>query len=265
MMRLTNDCPVPPGPAATAPKQLRATPTVPVPALLAAPLILAMLLAAPPIRAEQDAAGESGRVLSPSMNSYYLDADPDFWRETFERDGRELYDKRRAILSALALQPGQRVADVGAGSGLFSLLFAREVGPRGLVYAVDISEPFTRAIAERAAQAGLDNIRTVVNDQHSLGLPDASVDLVFTADTYHHFEFPQAMLAAIRRALIPGGELIIIDFRTDPAIASAWVQGHVRAGRERVIAEVEAAGFVLEDDLDVLKRNYFLRFRAPES
>ncbi|WP_407702809.1 class I SAM-dependent methyltransferase [Thiorhodovibrio litoralis] len=198
------------------------------------------------------------------MNSYYLDADPAFWRETFERDGRELYDKRRAILKALALTPGQSVADVGAGSGFFSLLFAQQVGPGGRVYAVDISQPFTQAIAERAAEAGLDNLVTIVNDQHSLGLPDDSVDLIFTADTYHHFEFPQAMLAAFRRALRPGGQLVIIDFRTDPAIASAWVQGHVRAGREQVIAEAEAAGFVLEEDLNLLKRNFLLRLRAPE-
>jgi predicted methyltransferase len=211
---------------------------------------------------ETRASGEAERVLSPSMNSYYLDADPEFWRETFERDGRELYDQRRAILNALALKPGQAVADVGAGSGFFSLLFAEAVGAGGRVYAIDISAPFTRAIAERAALAGLENLRTIVNDQRSLGLPDDSVDLVFTADTYHHFEFPHAMLDAIRRALRPGGELVIIDFRTDPAIASAWVQGHVRAGREQVIAEVEAAGFRLVEDLNLLTRNFFLRFRV---
>ncbi len=214
--------------------------------------------------ADVRADSEDGRVLSPSMNSYYLNADPDFWRDTFEQDGRELYDQRVAILKALALQPGQSVADVGAGSGFYSLLFAEAVGAQGRVYAVDISEPFTRAIAERAEQAGLLNVVTVTNDQHSLGLPEHSVDLVFTADTYHHFEFPQAMLAAIRLALRPGGTLVIIDYHTDPRIASAWVQGHVRAGREQVISEVEAAGFRLTDELSLLKRNYFLRFRAPD-
>ncbi|EIC22487.1 class I SAM-dependent methyltransferase [Thiorhodovibrio frisius] len=230
------------------------------PILTALALVTSMLGAA--TAAEQGKVEETGRVLSPSINGYYLDADPEFWRETFERDGRELYDQRRTILKALALKPGQAVADVGAGSGLFSLLFAQSVGPTGRVYAVDISEPFTRAIAERAAQAGLDQLVTVTNDQHSLGLADDSVDLIFTADTYHHFEFPQAMLEAMRRALRPGGSLVIIDFRTDPRIASAWVQGHVRAGREQVIAEVESAGFQLEQEFDLLKRNFFLRFRA---
>ncbi|WP_328985580.1 class I SAM-dependent methyltransferase [Thiorhodovibrio winogradskyi] len=234
-------------------------------AILAILTWVASMLIAATAAAQQENGDEAGRVLGPSMNSYYLDADPEFWRETFERDGRELYDQRRAILKALALKPGQAVADVGAGSGLFSLLFARELGPSGRVYAVDISEPFTQAIAERAAQAGLTNLVTVVNDQHSLGLPDHSVDLIFTADTYHHFEFPHAMLAAIRRALRPDGRLVIIDFRTDPAIASAWVQGHVRAGREQVIAEVESAGFQREDEFQLLKRNYFLRFRPEPS
>lgn len=232
--------------------------------MLAGSILVGTLLGAAPAEAEQVAEGERARAVGPGMNSYYLDADPTYWRDTFERDGRELYDKRRAVVRALALEPGQAVADVGAGSGFFSLLFAREVGPSGKVYAVDISQPFARAIARRAAAAGLDNLVTVVNDQHGIGLPDASVDLVFTADTYHHFEFPRAMLAAIRRVLRPGGRLVIIDFRTDPAVASAWVQGHVRAGREQVIAEVEAAGFALEQEMSLLKRNFFLRFRAPE-
>lgn len=206
---------------------------------------------------------ESDRAVGPEMNRYYLDADPGYWRDTFERDGRELYDRRRAILAALALEPGQAVADVGAGSGFFALLFARALGPRGRVYAVDISAPFLRAIEERAQRAGLTTITTVQNDQGSVNLPENSVDLVFSADTYHHFEFPQAMLASIARALRPGGELVVIDFRTDPQIASAWVQGHVRAGREQVIEEVEAQGFHLVEDLDLLRSQFFLRFRAP--
>ncbi|WP_083848481.1 SAM-dependent methyltransferase [Thiorhodovibrio frisius] len=79
----------------------------------------------------------------------------------------EIAGEHPLILAALALKPGQAVADVGAGSGLFSLLFAQSVGPTGRVYAVDISEPFTRAIAERAAQAGLDQLVTVTNDQRN--------------------------------------------------------------------------------------------------
>ncbi|MBK1648981.1 class I SAM-dependent methyltransferase [Rhabdochromatium marinum] len=225
--------------------------------------VMVALLLAIPARAAEETSPDAGRVLSPAMNSYYLEADPDFWRDTFERDGRELYAQRQAIVQALDLQPGQVVADVGAGSGFFSLLFAQAVGPTGRVYAVDISQPFLEAIDERATQADLSQITTVHNDQQHLGLPDNSVDLVFTADSYHHFEFPHAMLAAIKQALRPGGILAIIDFRTDPAVASAWTQGHVRAGKAQVIKEVESAGFRLMDDAAWLHKNFFLRFRAP--
>ena len=84
------------------------------------------------------------------------------------------------------LQPGQRVADVGAGSGFFSMMMAREVGPGGLVYAVDIAANFVDASVQRAQDAGLHNVRGVVNDQRGTGLPADSVDLVFISDTYHH-------------------------------------------------------------------------------
>jgi predicted methyltransferase len=88
-----------------------------------------------------------------------------------------------------------------------------------------------------------------------------SVDLVFTSDTYHHFEYPQAMLASLHTALKPGGRLIIIDYEKIPGRSSPWVISHVRANRETVIAEVTAAGFVLERSHNFLRENYFLEFR----
>jgi predicted methyltransferase len=92
-------------------------------------------------------------------------------------------------------------------------------------------------------------------------LPDASIDMAFLVDTYHHFEYPQSMLSSIRAALRDGGTLIIIDFRKDPRRSSAWVMGHVRAGRKVVINEVERAGFELLDDKELLRSNYYLVFR----
>ncbi|MGB5832520.1 MAG: class I SAM-dependent methyltransferase, partial [Thiohalocapsa sp.] len=110
------------------------------------------------------------------------------WRKIFERSGREVFDKRFQIIEALGIQPGMRIADVGAGTGLYTLLFARAVGPAGRVYAVDISESFVEAITKRAIEYHVDNVVPVVNDQQNTELPPESVDLVFLADTYHHFE-----------------------------------------------------------------------------
>jgi predicted methyltransferase len=200
-------------------------------------------------------------VVGPEMNSYYHGADYEQWRDIFESSGREVFDKRLEITAALGLAPGMRVADVGAGTGLYTMLFADAVGGEGRVYAVDISQEFVESIAERAAAAGARNVVAVQNHQKSTKLPPASVDLVFMADTYHHFEYPGAMLASMHQALSDDGKLAIIDFRRMPGISNAWIMSHVRAGRQQVINEVQAAGFDFVGEPLKLRGNYFLLFR----
>lgn len=197
---------------------------------------------------------------APGINRAFENPEFERWRGAFEHPGREVFDRRGAIVAALALRPGMAVADIGAGTGLFTLLFAPAVRPAGRVYAVDISAPFVEGILARAATAGLDNVTGVVNTPTDVSLPPGSIDLAFVCNTYHHFEYPQPTLASIRRALRPGGGLVIVDFRHQAGHSSAWAMGHVRAGEEAVIAEVEAAGFRLEGRESFLRENYFLRF-----
>jgi predicted methyltransferase len=199
----------------------------------------------------------------PHVNAPFANPDHGRWVEVFERPGRELYDRREAVLAALALQPGMRVADVGAGTGLYTELFARAVGAEGRVYAVDVAASFIDAIERRMQAQGLRNVRGIVNTQHSTLLPPNSVDLVFLADTYHHFEHPADMLRSIHAALAPAGELVIIDFRRDAEIATPWVLQHVRAGRDQVVHEAELAGFHFVREEPTLRGNFFLRFRKP--
>jgi predicted methyltransferase len=196
----------------------------------------------------------------PGINAYYENPDWQQWVNTFERPGREVYDRRYAIVEASGVRPGMTVADIGAGTGLFSRLFALSVGPAGKVFAVDISRPFVDNIMRTAGEQGLDNITGIVNSDRDTFLPPASVDLAFMVDTYHHFEYPLSMLSSIRTALKPGARMIIIDFRRDPDRSSSWVMGHVRAGKERVIEEVTGAGFRLLDDKPLLRTNYYLVF-----
>jgi len=198
--------------------------------------------------------------VNPGINQYYYDAEFERWVNVFERPGRELYDRRHEIVKALELRPGMAVADIGAGTGLFTRLFSKQVGKSGRVYAVDISENFVRSIERIAQEQGLENIQGLVNTDKSTALAVNSIDLAFLADTYHHFEYPQTMLASIHRALRPGGRLVIIDFRKQPGISSSWVMSHVRADQAVVTREVEKAGFVLVSDSSLLKINYFLSF-----
>jgi SAM-dependent methyltransferase len=147
---------------------------------------------------------------------------------------------------------------------MFSLLFARVVGEAGRVYAVDISPTFIDKILERSGHYHVSNIVGVLGTQRDTGLGPESVDLAFVCDTYHHFEYPTAMLASIRRALRPGGELVVIDYRRGPGTGSPWIREHVRAGEELVSEEIEAAGFARVGQETFLQDNWFLRFRKLE-
>ena len=113
----------------------------------------------------------------------------------------------------MGLRPGDAVADIGAGTGLFTQLFAEQVGPKGTVYAVDIGPAFLKYITGQAKKLGHEHVvKTVLNTQDSTELPAGSIDVAFICDTYHHFDHPEKMLASIHRALRPGGRLVIIDF-----------------------------------------------------
>jgi predicted methyltransferase len=196
----------------------------------------------------------------PRINEPYRDPDFQLWQEIFERPGREIYDRRLDILQALKLKPGMWVADVGAGTGLFTHLFAPLVTDQGRVFAIDISEEFILNIMRLAKESGHKNIEGVVNSQTGLGLQPNTIDVAFVCDTYHHFEHPKAMLEAFYRSLKPDGKLIIIDYRKLLGFSSSWIMEHVRLDKKGVIAEVKQAGFRLTGEENFLRANYFLEF-----
>lgn len=197
----------------------------------------------------------------PSLNKPYENPDVRVWTERFESAGRDIYDKRLAIVSASGVRRGMSVADIGAGTGLFTRLFSETVGPRGRVYAVDISRPFIEHITRTPRAKRSAPIIGIVNTQTDAMLPAASIDLAFISDTYHHFESPQAMMRSIHQALKPRGLLVIIDFKRVPGKSSQWVMEHVRGSKEQTIAEIEQIGFKLIEDRDFLRENYFLKFK----
>lgn len=201
----------------------------------------------------------------PGINRYYVNPDWQQWVNTFERSGREVYDKRFAIVDATGVRQGMAVADIGAGTGLFTRLFAERVGPQGRVYAVDISRPFIDNILRSSREQGLSNVEGVVNSHKDVSLPAASIDLAFLVDTYHHFEYPASMLSSIHKSLRKQGTLVVIDFRRDPQHSSRWVMGHVRAGKDTVIDEITRSGFRLVEDKALLRTNYYLVFSKLDS
>ncbi len=203
--------------------------------------------------------------IRPGVNRQYENPNWSQWVSVFERRGREVYEHRHAIVAATGVRPGMQVADIGAGTGLFTRLFASKVAPTGTVYAVDISRTFIENILRTCREMGLNNVEGIVNSPRITGLPDQSIDLAFVTDTYHHFEYPASMLESIHRSLRTGGRLVIIDFRREPGISSPWVMGHVRAGKNAVIREIQAAGFRLVTEKPVMRSNYFLTFSKEGS
>jgi len=179
------------------------------------------------------------------------DANPEVFVDLMEVGSRELYAARTAVLAASKIKPGERIGDIGAGTGLYSLMFADAVGPAGTVYAVDIEPRFLKLIGQRAADLDIGNVVSVLGRDQDITLPHASVDVVFIADTYHYFSDRAAIMATVRDALADGGRLIILDYTLDETHKDDQKRAHVRFGKAGLISEIESFGFRLIDEPDV--------------
>jgi len=190
-----------------------------------------------------------------------LHADPKAYAAMLDDPARDAYQKPHEVVTALALEEGERIADIGAGSGYFALRFARHVGAQGRVYAVDISPDMIRQLEERVRAAGLDNVRTVLARADDPLLPDASVDRIFICDTWHHIAGHAAYLERLRKALRPAGQVVIVDFQKRETPVGAPME--MRIAREDVVREFQQAGFRLAKEETFLPYQYFLIFRLP--
>jgi len=220
-------------------------------------LALTLVLLATPLAAEEGAKPEINRP-------YVANTDVAAWNRAFESERREVYTKRDAIVAATGAKPGMSVADIGAGTGLFTMLFANAVKPGGSVVAVDISPAFVEYIQETAKKRRMRNVTAVLGNGSDVGLPEASMDLAYLSDVYHHFEHPEETLASIRKALKPGGRMVVIDYERIPGKTSKARIEHVRVDKQQAIREIEAAGFKLLEQKKLMRENYFLVFgQAP--
>ncbi|MEE2693036.1 MAG: methyltransferase domain-containing protein [Pseudomonadota bacterium] len=203
---------------------------------------------------------------SPAADPYPSEpVNVDLWLERLEVGSRELYSARANVVAALDLKAGGRIADIGAGTGVYSLLFAERASPGGVVYAVDIEPRFLTLINQRADDLGLDNVVAVLGRDDSITLPPGSVDVVFICDTYHYFDDPAAILKTVFEALRSGGALYIVDYDLKEGETPPPDKRQVHAGKEGVAAAVEAAGFGKGETVPVsgLVENYMLRFEKP--
>lgn len=210
--------------------------------------------------------------LPKGINDSFLDPnmDPDEFVKRFEAESREVFAARFQIMDAMKLSPGDSVADIGAGTGLFMNALSQKVGAEGKVFAVEIAPSFVKHLRQRAREEQLENVEIVFCSDRDANLPKESVDRILICDVYHHFEYPRLTMQSLWRALKPGGMLVLIDFHTEPDNVSPerieWLKGHVRAPMQIFRQEVEEIGFQFKDqpEIDGFKENYLLRFTKPD-
>lgn len=210
-----------------------------------------------PSAAEDDA--EHG-VLHDDLNAPYAkDTNVRHWKARFEASDREVAKLRDSIVAQMKLEPGMAVADIGAGTGLFTFALADAVGRTGKVFAVDVQAYFLDHLRSTAAKKKLQQVHTVAATQRSPNLPAASIDVAFFCDAYHHIEHPAPYLADVHAALRPGGRLVIVDYAKSDS-AKPFIRDHIRATPQAFRAEIEAAGFRFERAWDGLEENFLFVF-----
>jgi ubiquinone/menaquinone biosynthesis C-methylase UbiE len=175
--------------------------------------------------------------------------------EGFSRDSWQQPDR---VIETLGLEPGDRVADLGSGSGYFTLRLARAVGPGGKVYAVDVDEGMNDHLRERVHEAGLDNVEVILGEYEDPLLPDGEIDLLLTVNTYHHIQERPSYFRNVQADLASDGRVAIVDFDGRKGWFVRLVVHSVP--KQEMVGEMREAGYRLDQDLDFLERQSFLIF-----
>jgi ubiquinone/menaquinone biosynthesis C-methylase UbiE len=205
-------------------------------------------------------AGPIAQNKPPTVDEMHkLHSDSRAYIAALEDPARDAYQKPHEVITALALKDGERIADIGAGAGYFTLRFAHHVGDNGTVYAVDISPDMILHVNQAVRDAGLQNVRTILALPGDPLLPARSVDRIFICDTWHHIDNHGAYLAVLRKTLRPGGQIVIIDFhKKEMPVAGPPME--MRIPRDEVVREFQQNGFTLAREETFLPYQYFLVF-----
>jgi len=180
------------------------------------------------------------------------------WLERPEREQEEAPSK---AIAALNIRPGQAIADIGAGSGYYTMRLADAVGPQGRVYATDIQPEMLALIKKKIDARSPGNVELILGTETEARLPAAAIDLALMVDVYHELAQPQAFLRSLKTALRPDGRLVLIEFRKEDASVPIRAEHKMSVREARM--ELEAEGFRFDRVIDVLPWQHILIFRRP--
>ncbi len=200
----------------------------------------------------EDAAPKTykGRVIAPPMS--YRGAD---WLERSDRDATQQPEK---ILDELAVKSGSTVADIGAGTGYFSLRLAKRIGPQGRVLATDIQPQMLALLSGKLRAANITNVEPILCTPTDAKLPENTLDLALMVDVYHELAYPEETLGQIRRALKPDGRLVLIEYRgEDPTVP---IKPEHKTTLIQLRSEIEPLGFRVKDVLEFLPEQRIVIF-----
>jgi len=173
-----------------------------------------------------------------------------------ERDATE---RPQELVDNMGLKPGMTVADIGTGVGYMLPYLSRAVGPSGRVMAEDIFEDFLNAAKQLAAERKLGNVAFIKGTEREPRLADGSVDVILALDSYHHYDYPEKMLAAFVQALRAGGHLVVVEYYKRPgAMPGGDAVKHIRVDEPDLVREIERNGFLKVSEREHIKGSQYM-------
>ncbi|MDB6120385.1 MAG: Methyltransferase type 11 [Verrucomicrobiaceae bacterium] len=203
---------------------------------------------------KEDSSSYLGRKIAQTM--HYAGAN---WLTRHEREQEEASLKMR---EELHLKPGMNVCDMGSGNGYHTIPMAKAVAPDGKAYAVDIQRPMLEMLEAAAREAGVTNIVSVLGAEDSPKLPEASCDVILLVDVYHEFSKPEPMIAGMKKALKPHGQIVLVEFRAEDD--EVPIKPEHKMSKAQVMKEMAANGFTLSRSFDKLPWQHMMWFEAGQ-
>jgi len=201
----------------------------------------------------------AAQVAQQANSTYQTEAGRENVAKGLNGPNREATQKPGELIKSMGLEPGMTVADVGTGVGFMLPFLSRRVGPAGRVLAEDIFDDFLAGAKQTAEEQKLSNIAFIKGTETDPNLPEGQVDMELVLDAYHHFDYPEKMLAALHKALKPDGKLVIVEYyKRESAMPGGRALTHIRLDMPDVIKEVEANHFHLLMEKEHIKNVQYM-------